>query len=156
MALIHNDILRQLRYAFNFSDATMLEILKLGGFTIELPHLANMLRKENDRNFVACSDSQLDAFLDGLIIYNRGPRENAGDSPVVISALTNNVILRKLRIALEFKENDMLDILQLAGISVSKSELGALFRKAGHRNYKECGDQFLRNFIRGLTLHFRK
>jgi uncharacterized protein YehS (DUF1456 family) len=69
--------------------------------------------------------------------------------------LTNNAILKKLRIALQLKEDDMVGILKLAGVDISTSELTALFRKEGHRNYKECGDQFLRNFLKGLTLRYR-
>jgi uncharacterized protein YehS (DUF1456 family) len=69
---------------------------------------------------------------------------------------SNNTILKKLRIALELKEDDMLGILKLSDVAVSKAELSAFFRKEGQKNYKECGDQFLRNFLKGLTLRYRK
>ena len=71
------------------------------------------------------------------------------------SRLTNNIILKKLRIALELKEDDMLAVLKLGEVDISKSELSALFRKEGHKNYKECGDQFLRKFLKGLSLRYR-
>jgi uncharacterized protein YehS (DUF1456 family) len=71
------------------------------------------------------------------------------------SRLTNNAILKKIRIALELKEDDMLAILKLADVDLSKSELTALFRKEGHKNYKECGDQFLRKFLRGISIRYR-
>jgi len=69
--------------------------------------------------------------------------------------LSNNDILRKLRIALNFKDEDMLNALSLANFPVSKGELSALFRKSDHRNYKPCGDQLLRRFIDGITVQFR-
>jgi len=67
--------------------------------------------------------------------------------------MTNNDILKKLRVALELKESDIIEILQLADFEISKSELSALFRKEDHRNYKECGDQVLRRFLNGCLLY---
>ena len=98
-------------------------------------------------------DTFLAAFLDGLIISRRGPRDlQPGVAQPSEESLTNNLILRKLRIALEMNDADMLKTFGQAGVSLSKSELSALFRGVGQRNYKECGDQLLRNFVRGLTL----
>jgi uncharacterized protein YehS (DUF1456 family) len=69
--------------------------------------------------------------------------------------LTNNDILKKLRVALKLRDDDIIHILSLANFKVSKSELGAIFRKEDHPNYKECGDQLLRNFLNGLVIHLR-
>jgi len=69
--------------------------------------------------------------------------------------MTNNDILKKLRIALELKDTDIIEILKLAGFETTKSELSALFRNESHRNYKECGDQILRNFLNGLIIRNR-
>jgi uncharacterized protein YehS (DUF1456 family) len=69
--------------------------------------------------------------------------------------LTNNDILKKLRIALELKDEDIIHILKLADFTVSKSELSALFRKDDHPNYVACGDQLLRNFLQGLIIYKR-
>ena len=66
------------------------------------------------------------------------------------------MVLKKLRIAFELQEDEMLAILESVGLNVTKHELGALFKKEGHHNYRECGDQFLRNFLKGLTLSLRK
>ena len=95
--------------------------------------------------------------LDGLIIKNRGRQESkpGQQAPPKPDKLTNNVILKKLRIALELRDTDILEILDLAKFQISKSELGALFRRPGHKNYKECGNQFLRNFLIGLALKYR-
>lgn len=69
--------------------------------------------------------------------------------------MTNNDILKKLRVALQLRDNDIVSILELVDFRISKSELGAFFRKEGHPKYKECGDQILRNFLNGLVIHLR-
>ena len=151
-----NDILRRVRYALNINDLTMLEIFRLSGREIDQSGLLNLLKKENEEGYVDCSDKVIGFFLDGLIIHKRGRQEIKPDQEKKSGPrLTNNAILKKLRIALELKEDDMVGILKLADIDISKSELTALFRKEGHRNYKECGDQFMRNFLKGLTARNR-
>ncbi|MEP2278444.1 DUF1456 family protein [Maribacter sp.] len=69
--------------------------------------------------------------------------------------MTNNDIFKKLRVALKFRDDQIVDILQLVDFKISKSELGAFFRNEDHPNYMECGDQVLRNFLNGLVLHLR-
>jgi uncharacterized protein YehS (DUF1456 family) len=69
--------------------------------------------------------------------------------------LTNNDILKKLRVALNLRDDDIIQILKLAEFEISKSELGAIFRKDDHPNYKPCGDQLLRNFLNGLIIYKR-
>ena len=100
---------------------------------------------------------ELSAFLDGLIVHKRGKRELAPgqEPPPPILAKTNNMVLRKLRIAFDLKEADMLALLELGGFRLSKAELSALFRKEGHKHYRECGDQVLRYFVGGLTAKLR-
>lgn len=154
--MTNNDILRRLRYALNLRDSTMIEIFKLSDHEIEQSGLSALLKKEDEEGYADCSDKVMELFLDGLIVYRRGRKETKPDQakkqgPI----LTNNSILKKLRIALELKEDDMLEILELGDVDISKSELNALFRKEGHRNYKECGDQFLRNFLKGLAIRYR-
>lgn len=152
-----NDILRSLRYTLNINDATMLEVFALTGFSPSAQELASYLAKEEDANFVECNHHVLARFLDGLIIKNRGQKEGTVyEAPKANIFLSNNVILKKLRIAFELQEDEMLGIMALAGFNISRQELGALFRKEGHHNYRECGDQFLRNFLKGLTLRYRK
>lgn len=155
--MINNDILRRLRYALKLNDTKVLETFKLAGLDVPPYHLANIMRKEDEEGFVLCQNDYLVAFLDGLIIRYRGKQE--GREPQSWPKgqfLSNNEVLRKIRIALELKEQDMIDIMALANIRVSKPELSALFRKPGHRNYSECGNQFLRNFITGLTRRNRE
>ena len=152
----NNDILRQLRYALNMNDSTMIEIFKLADHEIGQSILTGLLKKEDEEGFVNCGDIVLGYFLDGLILYKRGRKEmKPGETRRPDARLTNNIILKKLRIALELKEDDMLAVLKLAEVDISKSELSALFRKEGHKNYKECGDQFLRKFLKGLSIRYR-
>ena len=154
--MTNNDILRQLRYALSINDSTMIEIFKLANHEIEQANLTGLLKKEDEEGFVNCGDAVLGYFLDGLILHKRGKKETEpGETRKPDSRLTNNAILKKLRIALELKEDDMLAILKLAGVGISKHELTALFRKEGHKNYKECGDHFLRKFLKGLSIRYR-
>lgn len=69
--------------------------------------------------------------------------------------MSNNDILKKLRVALQLKNTDIIDILKLVDFKISESELGALFRKEDHPKYMDCGDQILRNFLNGLVIHLR-
>ena len=150
--MTNNDLLRRLRYVLNLTGVSMAEILGLAGREIGPAEVLKLLKKEDEHGFVACDDALMAAFLDGLITYKRGPHALKPDLPQPEATLNNNLILRKLRIALELNDEAMMAVLKRAGVTVSKSDLSALFRAAGHRNYKECGDQFLRNFVRGLTL----
>jgi uncharacterized protein YehS (DUF1456 family) len=69
--------------------------------------------------------------------------------------MTNNDILKKLRVALHLRDEDIIQILALKDFKITKSELGAIFRKEGHPKYMEAGDQILRNFLNGLIIHLR-
>ena len=154
--MTNNDILRQLRYALHINDSTMIEIFKLSDHEIEQSSVTGLLKKDDEEGFALCSDDILRYLLDGLILHKRGRKEmRLGETRKPDSRMTNNAILKKLRIALELKEDDMLGILKLANVDISKHELTALFRKEGHKNYKECGDQFLRKFLKGLSIHYR-
>ena len=151
--MTNNDLLRRLRYALNLKGESIAELCTLGGHDIGPIDVLKLLKKEEEPGFVACSDQVMDAFLDGLIVSRRGAHDpKPGSARTADTALNNNLILRKLRIALELNDEAMLAILGKAGVQLSKSELSAMFRAKGHRNYKPCGDQMLRNFIRGLTL----
>lgn len=144
--MTNNDILRRLRYALNLNNRRITALFALGGHPLSEADLDLILRKEDDPQSVDCPDVLLSAFLDGLIISRRGPGGASGDEE-----LNNNAVLRKLRIALELKDTDMLGILREAGLKLSKSELAALFRRPEHRNFKQCGDQLLRKFLTGLA-----
>lgn len=151
--MTNNDLLRRLRYALKLNGETVADLCALGGQEIRPVDVLKLLKKEEESGFVTCSDTVMGAFLDGLIISRRGAHDQKpGSIRTTEMTLNNNLILRKLRIALELTDEAMLAILVKAGVQLSKSELSAMFRAKGHRNYKPCGDQILRNFIRGLTL----
>lgn len=154
--MINNDVLRSLRYTLDLSEPELVNIIQLSEHDIERSVVAGFLKKEDEEGYVECGDEVMTSFLDGLIVYKRGKSE-AQPEPAAktISTLTNNTILKKLRVAFELKEDDLHAILEQAGFAVSKPELSALFRKKGHKNYRECGDQILRNFLKGLTLRYR-
>ena len=151
--MTNNNLLRRLRYALKLNGETIAGLCTLGGHEIGPIDVLKLLKKEEETGFVICDDTVMGAFLDGLIISRRGAHDpKPGSAATTDMALNNNLIMRKLRIALELNDEAMLGILGKAGVQLSKSELSAMFRTEGHRNYKPCGDQILRNFIQGLTL----
>ncbi|MDA9951398.1 DUF1456 family protein [Oligoflexaceae bacterium] len=149
----HNDILRRSRFIFNLRDAEMQSIFALVNHQISTAHLRALLQADEDPEFVLCKDRELALFLNGLIIKNRGARD---ESPVKIEQrISNNIILRKFKIALDMKTEDVLSTLELADFKMGASELTAFFRKADHKNYRKCKDQILRKFMIGLQLKYR-
>lgn len=153
--MTNNDILRRIRYALNINDASIVQICQLGGLELNKSSVPSLLKKEEEEGFSACSDHVISSFLDGLIIKNRGHKENKANIEGTAWTITNNIVLKKLRIALELKEDALIEILELAHASITKAKLSALFRKEGHKNYKECGNQFLRSFLKGLAIRCR-
>jgi uncharacterized protein YehS (DUF1456 family) len=146
-----NDVLRRLRFAIKLNDATMLALLESAGKSVGKETLASCFLKDEEEGFAECPMETLGALLDALITSYRGKRDDAGTVQIKKPAsLDNNMILKKIRIALSLKEADLMEIMMLGGAEVSKNELSALFRDRNHKNYKECMDQFLRNFLSGL------
>jgi uncharacterized protein YehS (DUF1456 family) len=154
--MINNDVLRSIRYMLDLSDNKVVEIIHLAdpGFMIEKDDVRGFLLRDEMPGYVACSDAALAHLLDGLIIHRRGRDESLPSRPVE-KRISNNVVLKKLRVAFELKDVDMHQIFADAGFPVSKPELSALFRQPGHHNFRPCGDQMLRNFLKGLTLRVR-
>ncbi|WP_181296300.1 DUF1456 family protein [Pseudomonas sp. Q2-TVG4-2] len=150
--MLNNDVMRSLRYILNVDDAKIAEITRLTGCEIPDSEAVAYLKKEDEEGFKPCGDRIMAHFLDGLVIYKRGKDESRPTPPIELP-VTNNMVLKKLRVAFELKEDDIHAILKAADFPVSKPELSALFRKVGHSNYRACGDQLLRNFLKGLALH---
>ncbi len=154
--MINNDVLRSIRYMLDLSDNKVLELISLPdpGYSIDKEQLEGFLKKEDEDGFVECRDVVLAHFLDGLVQHYRGKDERLPPRPVE-KRVNNNVVLKKLRVAFELKDVDMHQVFVDAGFPISKPELSALFRQPGHKNFRLCGDQLLRNFLKGLTLRVR-
>jgi uncharacterized protein YehS (DUF1456 family) len=156
MTMINNDVLRSIRYMLDLSDAKVIEITRLADaeFAITRDDVQGFLKKDDAPGHVACSDRVLAHFLDGLVVHYRGRDPKQPQRPVE-KRITNNLVLKKLRVAFELKDGDMHDCFESAGFPVTRPELSALFRQPGHKNFRACGDQMLRNFLKGLTLRMR-
>lgn len=148
----NNDILRRIRYAFDFNDAKMIAIFRQAGQKVTREQVSNWLKKEDDPAFENCNDVQLACFLNGFINERRGKKE--GPQPEPEQRLNNNIIFRKLKIALDLKAEEILKILKLADVHISKHELSAFFRKPDHKHFRQCKDQVLRNFLYGVQLKY--
>ncbi len=151
--MTNNDILRRIRYTFDFNDSKMIDLLNHEEHPVDREIMSDWLKKEEDESFKACNDMHLAIFLNNLIDDKRGKKEGA--QPALEKHLTNNVILRKLKIALNLRDEDILEIMESVEFPISKHELSALFRKRGHKHHRVCKDQILRNFLKGMQLKFR-
>lgn len=151
--MTNNDILRRLRYVFDYSDSKMVSLFGLGGLKVRREQISAWLKKDDDPAFKGCSDPELASFLNGVINDKRGKKEGAQPEPE--QRLTNNIVFRKLKIALDLQAEDVLAILGTVDVAMSKHELSAFFRKPDHKHYRECKDQILRNFLKGMQLKYR-
>lgn len=149
----NNDILRNLRYSFDFNDNKMIKIFSLANVEVTRSQISDWLKKEDDDSFKTIVDSYLAAFLNGLITLKRGAKD--GELPPNEKKLNNNMVLRKLKIALNLKDEDILEILALSEMKISKHELSAFFRKPDQNQYRPCKDQILRRFLFGIQRKYR-
>jgi len=145
-----NDTLRRLRYALDIDDSHVVTAIASAGEETSLEQVSKWFKREDEDGFVELSNVTFCRFLDGLIIQSRGLRPD-GIVPEPLSFVSNNEILKKVRIALELRDDDMNAIFERADFVVTKAELGSFFRKEGHRHYRECPDQVLKKFILGLS-----
>ena len=152
--MTNNDILRRLRYTFDFSDSKMIKLFELADHQVTRAQISAWLKRDDDPDFKSCSDSELATFLNGLINDKRGKKEGAQPEPE--KRLNNNIIFRKLKIALNLQSDDVLAMLALAELSISKHELSAFFRKPEHKHFRACKDQVLRRFLKGMQLTLKE
>lgn len=153
--MMNNDVLRSVRFMLNVDDAKLTAIIKLGGGEVTRPQVTALLKKEDEPGFVPCENQTMAQFLDGLILHRRGPQPAAAQPRPLEKVVSNNTVLKKLRVAFELKDEDVLLLMASTGFQVSKPELSALFRTPTHPNFRPCGDQFLRNFLKALTERVR-
>ena len=151
--MTNNDILRSIRYTFDYHESKMVAIFALADYKVTEEQVSYWLKKEDEPEYQNCNDAQMAIFLNGLINEKRGKKEGAQPTPE--KKLTNNIIFRKLKIALNLKDDDILEILSLANFTISKHELSAFFRRADHKHYRTCKDQILRNFLKGMLVKYR-
>ena len=147
--MTNNDIFRRIRYMFKLNDSTVVNIFKHTGIEIQESVVVNWLKKEDDPSLVEMIDSELATFLNGLIIEKRGKRE--GTALEAEEVLSNNAILRKLKIALDLKSDQILAAFESVDKKISKHELSSFFRHPDHSSYRPMMDQYLRNFLQGLA-----
>jgi uncharacterized protein YehS (DUF1456 family) len=149
--MTHNDVLRSIRYLMNVSDSTLADICRLGNLDVGTSDIVAFLKKDDEAGYVGCSDRVMAHFLNGLVVYKRGADPSRPPQPIEIP-VTNNDVLKKLRVAFELKDSDIIALVEKTGFHVTKAELGALFRRPDHRNFRACGDQFLRNLLKAMSL----
>ena len=152
--MTNNDILRRVRYIFDFNDDKMIALFALADCKVTRAQISDWMKQEDDPTFKKLTDVQLATYLNGLINDKRGKRE--GPQPVPEKDLSNNAIFMKLKIALNLQAEDILEIMDLSDFRMSKHELSAFFRKPGHKHFRECKDQILRIFLKGLQMQYRK
>lgn len=150
----NNDVLRSICLVLNLNDTATINIFSLAGHEIDPALISQFLKNENEDGFQECNNQLMTLFLDGLIIHRRGKSDKNPSRPNDVDPpLTNNLILKKLRIAFNLKEDDLIELMSLADYELNKNELGAFFRKPGHKHYRTCPDEFLMGFLVGLTFH---
>lgn len=151
--MTNNDVLRKIRYTFDYSDDQMINLFELGALEVTRAQISDWMKKDDDPAYVNIFDKHLAHFLNGFIIDKRGKRE--GPAPIAEKTLNNNIILRKIKIALNLKVEDMISIYDEQDFTISKHEISAFFRKPTQSQYRLCKDQFLRNFLMGMQKKYR-
>ena len=151
--MTNNDILRRVRYIFDFNDDKMIALFALADCKVTRAQISDWMKPEDNPEYKKMSDVLLASYLNGLINDKRGKRE--GPQPVPEKNLSNNAIFMKLKIALNLQAEDILEIMDLSDFRMSKHELSAFFRKEGHKHFRECKDQILRIFLKGLQMQYR-
>lgn len=151
--MTNNDVLRKVRFIFDFNDEKMIKLFALGGVVVSRSEVSDWLKQDDHENFKECEDVSLASFLNGLIVDKRGAKDGA--EVQAETRLTNNQVFAKLKIALNLKAEDILELIELANFKISRHELSAFFRRPTHKHYRECKNQIIRQFLQGLQLRYR-
>lgn len=148
-----NDIFRKLVQSLSLTVEQVQAMFAASDIDLSEKDIANLLKTDYQPGFEAMPEYILIIFMNNLIDQKRGKKEDA--QPEVVEKhqkISNNDVLKKLRIAFNLHEQDVRDVLKLATIELTKSDLSALFRKPGHVHYKACDDGLVLDFIEGLGL----
>jgi uncharacterized protein YehS (DUF1456 family) len=161
--LTNNDILQLIATTFDLNNRAVIEIFALADFDASDDQVATWLKKqeieenpeaeENQEPLMGLSDAEMSSFLNGFINLKRGKRDGEQAKPQ--DHLNNNMIFQKLRIALNLKTEDILDVFKLVNMDFSKHEISAFFRKPGNKHYKDCRDNTLEKFLLGIQRQLR-
>ena len=146
----NNFILKSIMEAFDLNKVDVLKSYKLIDKKVTQEDVDDILTDKNDEKFVLLSDEGLELFLNGFIVYKRGPSDKKGKPKKV--ELSNNLILKKLKIAYNLKDEDLIEIFANDGLEITKSQLTAYFRREGHQNYRKCSDALLKRFLKGCKI----
>lgn len=152
--MINNDILRRVSNTFDLSDEKIRAVFELNQCTITTEQLANFFKEKDVADYQELQDVELASFLNGLIIEKRGKKD--GPQQGAELELNNNQIFNKLKIALSLKADEVIAIMELAELSLTKYELSALFRNANNKHYRKCTDEVLNAFLKGLNLQSKQ
>ena len=131
----------------------MITVFAQADLAVSRSQVSNWLKKDDDPEQQPCDDRILAYYLNGLINEMRGKKD--GPQPEPEDKLSNNIIFKKLKIALNLKADDILRMMAVVDFKISKHELSAFFRKKGHKHYRECQEQILRNFLHGIQVEYR-
>ena len=164
----NRNIITKLVHALDIKETDMVEIFKIGGVELSKDEVAEKFMNNqnppsegtNSDNHIECSNNELICFLNGFIIFKRGKEDSKPDQPAkdkfAIANNMNNILLKKLKIALSLTSEEMLSIYECVEVILTKRELGAIFRTEGHKNYKNCSDKLAEDFLNGLAIKYQK
>ena len=148
-----NACLRRVRYILDLDDSEVIALFSQAEQRVIRAQVIAWLKKDDDPDYKECSDEMFATFLNGLINQRRGKKDGAQPKPE--KSMNNNMVFRKLKIAFNLQAEEILSILSLADLNISKHELSAFFRRPDHKHYRDCKDQILRNFMTGLQIKYR-
>lgn len=149
----NNAVLKSLRFTFQYNDTKMVQIFALADHKVGKEKVRAWLSPLEHKFHEEISDTELAIFLNAFIIEKRGKKD--GPQPEPEKHVNNNIVLKKLKIALALRSDDMLEIFRLAKKPISAHELGDILRNPKQKKYKPCGDQYMRNFMHGLQIKYR-
>ncbi|AEV33844.1 hypothetical protein Oweho_2886 [Owenweeksia hongkongensis DSM 17368] len=152
--MTNNDILKRIRYTFDYSDAEMIDLFAMGGAEVTRAQVSDWLKKELDDDYRDLDDRSLATFLNGLIVERRGPRAD-GMQMTPEDRLNNNIILKKIKIALDLKTDDILALFKSIDKKMGPHELSAFLRNHKQSQYRPFQDQYLRYFLTALQQKYR-
>jgi len=148
-----NDIFRKITQSLTLGNLQIQQLFALSAIDLNDKEIANLLKTDYQPGFEPMPDYVLLIFLNNLIEQQRGKKNDAEQEVIEKHAkISNNDVLKKLRIAYNLHEQQVRDALKLATIELTKSDLAALFRKPGHVHFKACDDELVLDFIEGLGL----